>query len=103
MTRYFIMWEVDKSKMPADPKERLGAVMNLMKIAKGNNFKDWGNFGFTGKGYCVLEGTEQDAAIFILKYSAFFRFSEPLPVLTVDQSNEVVEKLVKMATVAPKQ
>ncbi len=104
MARYFVHWEVDRSAMPANPKDRIGVVMNLMKIPREETkIKEWGNFGFNGKGYCVLEGTEQDIATFILKNSPIFKFSEPIPALTVDQSNEVVEKLVKMVMVAPKQ
>ena len=100
MTRYYVTWEVDNSNWPTTPKERIGVLVNLMKMAKEETthgkLKEWGNFSFTRKGYFVLDGAEQDVYAFILKYSPHFKFSEPTPVLTVDQSMEFVEKLAKM-------
>ena len=55
MGRYLSLWEIDKSKIPVDPKERGGGWSLLMAMVKESlekgGTKDWGAFVGETSGY----------------------------------------------------
>ena len=106
MTKYHVLWEIDRSKIPADPKEKISIIMNLLNGAmegkKSGILSDWGSFtNLTG--YFVLNGTDEEVGLFLTKYSSYLKFSQPTLTVSVEQALEIYTKLSKMVTVAPRQ
>ena len=62
MGRYLLLWDIERTRVPLDPKER-GAGFNMLlemvkqDIKKGLT-KDWGVFIGEHTGYSVVEGSE---------------------------------------------
>ncbi len=78
MGKYLILWEVDQTKIPIDPKERGQGWSFLMAmvrqdIEKGIT-KDWGAFVGETKGYVVNEGTELEVMKALQQYVPFCIF-----------------------------
>ncbi|MBW2053447.1 MAG: hypothetical protein JRI85_14585 [Deltaproteobacteria bacterium] len=96
MGKYLVLWEVDQTKIPMDPKERgagWGALMAMVRqdLEKGN-VKDWGAFvGETG-GYNISEGSEVEIMKIHQQYVPFITF-KVYPVATEDQTNEMIKAL----------
>ena len=67
MGRYLLLWEIDMSRAPVDPKERGEAwslFMNMVKEDQKKGIsKDWGAFVAEPNGYAVVEGTEVEVII----------------------------------------
>ena len=57
MPRYLTLWEMDQSKMPVDPKERLALLkkMNDMtkRVLKEHPGAEWGAFVGESKGFSI--------------------------------------------------
>jgi len=96
MGKYLILWEVDQTKIPIDPKERgagWGFLMAMIRqdIKKGLT-KDWGAFVGESKGYAVNEGTELEVMKGLQQYVPFCIFKVH-PISTESQVNEMVAAL----------
>ena len=98
MAKYLALWELDESKIPIDPKERGAGWRALLGLVKqeleGGIVKEWGAFAGESSGYAVYEGTELEVAITLQQYVPFVRFGLH-PILTVGQTDELVEALLK--------
>jgi hypothetical protein len=96
MGKYLVLWEVDQTKIPIDPKERgdgWGFLMAMIRkdIEKGLT-KDWGSFvGETG-GYAVNEGTEVEVMNALQQYVPFCTFKVH-PIASESQVNEMIKGL----------
>ncbi len=96
MGKYLVLWEVDQTKIPVDPKERgdgWGVLMAMIRkdIEKGLT-TDWGSFvGETG-GYAVNEGTEVEVMNGLQQYVPFCTFKVH-PIATESQVNEMLKGL----------
>jgi len=96
MGKYLVLWEVDQTKIPVDPKERGDGWAFLMAmirkdIEKGLT-KDWGSIvGETG-GYAVNEGTEVEVMNGLQQYVPFCIF-KVYPIATESQVNEMLKGL----------
>jgi hypothetical protein len=96
MGKYLVLWEVDQTKIPLDPKERgggWGVLMAMVRqdIEKGIT-KDWGSFVGETAGYFVAEGTELEVMNSIQQYVPFCTF-KAYPIATESQVNEMIKTL----------
>ena len=98
MGKYLLLWEVDWTKIPMDPKER-GAGFNMLlemvkqDIKKGKT-KDWGSFVGEHSGYSVVEGTEEEVMNQLQKFIPFIYFKVH-PIASVTQVEEMINGLTK--------
>ncbi|MBW1860144.1 MAG: hypothetical protein JRI70_08750 [Deltaproteobacteria bacterium] len=98
MGRYLILWEMDKTRIPVDPKERGSgwkALMDMVKkgIEEGST-KDWGKFVGETNGYTIFEGTELEVDIHMQQYVPFAHF-KVYAVASVSQTDQMIEALLK--------
>ena len=96
MAKYLVLWEVDQSKIPIDPKERGEGWTLLMAMVQqdidNGLTKDWGAFVGETSGYSLFEGTELDVMNALQQYVPFCIF-EVRPVATAAQVNEMIKGL----------
>ena len=98
MGKYLLLWEIDRSKVPVNPKERgagWNALMGMIKqdIKKGIN-KDWGAFVGELAGYSVVEGSELEVMNTLQQYTPFVSFKVH-PIASVSQVEEMIKALTK--------
>jgi hypothetical protein len=96
MGKYLVLWEVDHTKIPLNPKERgegWGILMAMVRqdIEKGLT-KDWGSFVGETKGYAINEGTEVEVMKGLQQYVPFCIF-KVFPIATEKQVNEMIKGL----------
>jgi hypothetical protein len=96
MGRYLLLWELNQSLIPVDPKERGGGYKLLMSLVRQDMetgvTKDWGCFVGEKFGYCVVEGTEVDVMNMVQKYSPYVIF-QTHPVASEEQVNEMINAM----------
>ena len=96
MGKFLVLWEVDQTKIPIDPKERgdgwslLMAMVN-QDVEKGIT-KDFGAFVGENNGYSVHEGTELELMNTLAQYVPFCIFKVH-PVASESQVNEMIKGL----------
>jgi hypothetical protein len=85
MTKYLVLWEHWEGSGDALP--------DVKEDIKKGIFKDWGMFATGGRGYCILEASnELELSQILLKYRKYdVRAISAEPILSVDQ----IEKLRK--------
>lgn len=96
MGKYLLLWSLDGSRVPTDPKERgagWGLLMDMVKqdLEKGIS-KDWGSFPGEGRGYAVVEGSHVDIMHMTQQYAPYVLF-ETHPVSTVSEVDELIKSL----------
>lgn len=96
MARYMVLWEVDTSRTPEDPKEKKAQLRGfgdvVVKQMKEGRIKDWGVFGGEMRGFTIFEGSIADLHLFNTMWLPFVRF-EVNQIMTVDEVNKVAEAL----------
>jgi hypothetical protein len=96
MGRYLVLWEVDRTRIPVDPRERGRGWAELMgsvrKHIEQGLFKSWGAFVGEESGYIVCEGDEVDLMKALQKYVPFVRF-KLRPLASEEQINRMIEGL----------
>ena len=96
MGKYLLLWQLDKSKVPVDPKERGTGWTGLMTMVKRDLkkgiSKDWGAFIGEGRGYCIVEGDEAEISLMTQQYIPIVNF-ETHPVMSVSQVEEMLNAL----------
>ena len=89
MAKYLLLWEMDMSRLPVDPQERLAGEIKLLTMIKGDlesgRLKDWGVFPGGNAGYAIMEGTDQDVLLGAEKYTPYAKFKAST-VLSIDQA-----------------
>ena len=99
MAKYLILWEVDPSRAPEDPKERGGAWSLMLDMIKQDmkegTMTDWGSFVGEGSGYAVAE--QQDEVELSKNLQRFFPYVTFMvkPVMTVEQTAEMAKALTE--------
>ena len=97
MAKYINLWEMDSSKMPADPKERAALMGKLGEMTKKmldeGQITDWGLFAGGGAGYGISEGTEADVYKRCMQFAPYIKFHAH-PVLSIDEMSEVMKSLM---------
>jgi hypothetical protein len=91
-----MLWELDRTKIPADPKERAAAwttLTNLVRqdLSEGRS-ESWGAFVGEMKGYCLVEGEEIDVLKMVQQYTPYVYF-QPHPVATIDTIETMLKQL----------
>jgi hypothetical protein len=96
MPRYLVLWEVDQTKIPINPKEVGAGWAALMKVVRQDHekgiMKDWGAFIGEARGYDVLEGSELDVMKTIQQYVPFVKVRAH-PLASEKQVNELIKGL----------
>lgn len=99
MTKFFVLWEVDRSSLPATPKEKIGIIMSLCnkvkEDVKSGLLADWGSFS-NNSGYFIFNGTDEDVCLYLIKYTTFLKFSKPTIIISIDQAIESYGKLAQL-------
>jgi len=98
MGKYLYLWEIDRTKVPIDPKERgfgFNMLMEMVKedIKKGIT-KDWGVFVGEHSGYSIVEGTEVELMKQIQQYTPFVYFKVH-PIGSIAQVEEMIKAMTK--------
>ena len=96
MAKYLILWEVDPSRAPEDPKER-GEGWTLMldmikEDIKEGTMIDWGSFVGEGSGYAVAEQDEVELSKNLQRYFPYVSFTVK-SVMSVEQTAEMAKAL----------
>ena len=96
MGKYLVLWEIDQSKIPLDPKERgegWGLLMAMVKqdIEKGIT-KDFGAFLGENNGYSINEGTELEILNALNQYVPYCIFKVH-PIASESEVNEMIKGL----------
>ena len=96
MGKYLLLWEVDRARIPTDPKERgagWGLLMAMVRqdIEKGVS-KDWGAFVGETNGYAIAEGTELEILNMTAQYGPYVSFKVH-PIASESQVNDMIKGL----------
>jgi hypothetical protein len=97
MGKFLVLWEVDTTRIPANPKElyeNWTMMLNLVKKDMESGLEDWGMFAGRLSGYSINVGSEQEIALRVTKYVPYIKF-KVYPVITVDQVLENITTLSK--------
>ena len=96
MGRYLVIWEVEKSHIPLDPKERADSFALLMAMTKQDIekglIKEWSVEVGGGRGYNFVEGTEIEVSNMIQQFVPYIN-TQVVPIATFSQTEEVVKAL----------
>ena len=95
MAKFLILWESDTTRMPESPEEQMvlfNRLMNMVDEDFKSGMLDWGEFVGGGAGYVISEGTEQELALALMKYSPYMKFKVH-PVLSVSQIEEIMKAM----------
>jgi hypothetical protein len=93
-----MLWEIDWTKVPVNPKERGAGWSLLLEMVKEDMkkglTKDWGTFIGELGGYAVNEGSELEVMNAVQRYTPFVRFKVH-PIGSVNQAEEMIKALTK--------
>ena len=96
MGKYLVLWKMDKTRLPVNPRERASGFAPLVAMVKQSiemgKVKDWGAFAGQGRGYEVFEGTELELELQIQQYVPFVDF-KVYPLLSLDQIDEMIRAM----------
>jgi hypothetical protein len=98
MGKYLLLWEIDWTKVPVNPKERgvgFSMLLEMVKqdIKKGIT-KDWGAFVGEHSGYSVVEGSEIEIMNQLQQFTPFVYFKVH-PIASVSQVEEMITTMTK--------
>ena len=78
MGKYLILWQIDQSKIPLDPKQRGEGWGFLLSMVKQDLEKristDWGAFVGEAGGYTIMEGSEVEVMKAMQQYVPYCTF-----------------------------
>jgi hypothetical protein len=98
MARFLMLWELDRTKIPADPKERAAGWTTLTDFVRQDLdkgvIKDWGIFVGEMKGYCVAEGDEFTVAMMVQQYTPYVYF-QSFPLTTIDTTETMLKQMAR--------
>lgn len=95
MAKFLILWELDTTRVPESPEEQMvlfNRLMNMVDVDFKSGMIDWGEFVGGHTGYAINEGTEQELALALMKYSPYIKFKVH-PVLSAIQIEENMKAL----------
>jgi hypothetical protein len=96
MGKYLVLWEIDRSRVPVDAKERGTAWALLMEMVKkdikAGITKDWGAFVGETNGYTIGEGTEVEIGNTLMQYAPYVTFKTH-PIASVAQVGDIIKKM----------
>ena len=89
MGKYLVLWELDNTRIPIDPKERGEAYGLFMAMVRQDIEK---GFVGEGNGYTVAEGTELEVMKTLEQYVPYCRYKIH-PIASESQVNQLVKAL----------
>lgn len=96
MGKYLVLWEVDRGRIPVDPKERGGGWSLLMSMVgqdlERGIVKDWGAFSGENRGYSIYDSSKIDLMNSLQQYVPFCSFKVH-PISSIGEVNEMIEVL----------
>jgi hypothetical protein len=96
MAKYLVLWEMDTSRTPEDPKAKKaqfrGFGETVVKQLKEGAVKEWGLFAGEMCGYTIFEGSTVDLQIFNAMWVPFVKF-KAREVMRIDEVNKATEAL----------
>jgi hypothetical protein len=96
MAKYFMLWEVDPSKVPVNAKERGAAWLAMTNMIKQDmkegKITDWGCFAAETNGYAVSTQTDVELAKNLQRFFPMVTFKVH-QVVSLDQVAEVAKSL----------
>ena len=96
MGKQLVLWEVDRSRVPVDAKERDAAWGLMMEMVKkdiqAGISKDWGSFVGAINGYTITEGTEVEIGNMLMQYTPYVSFKTH-PIASVAQVGDIIKKM----------
>lgn len=96
MARYLMLWELDRTRIPADPQDRAAAWMTLTNMVRqdlGEGLTEsWGAFVGEMKGYCLVKGNEMDIATMVQKYTPYVYF-KTFPVANIEMIDTMLKQM----------
>lgn len=101
MAKFYIKWRLESTKIPVNAEERTRGHLSMLEMVKADMktgaTKDWGCAAGGDFGYSISEAANE-AELFtgLIKYVPYVHF-EVVPVLTVDQTIESINKAVAAA------
>jgi hypothetical protein len=98
MPKYFMTWEMDASKMPADPKERMTLLMKLSDMThqglKERRIIDWGVAIGENTGYSISEGDWQDIVKGTMQFAPYVKF-KVYQVASLDEMTALMKSMMQ--------
>lgn len=96
MTKFLTLWETDMSRVPENPEEQMSFFTKLMNMVKedmeSGTTKDFGFFLSGNEGYSIDEGTEEEIALTVMKYSPYVK-CKVYPILSVSHIESIMKTL----------
>jgi hypothetical protein len=96
MARYLVLWEVDASRTPEDPKAKKAQFQGfgeaVVKQIKEGVSKDWGLFAGEMSGFTIFEGSAVDLHTFNTQWVPFVKFTTK-EIMTIDEVNKSTKAL----------
>jgi hypothetical protein len=88
MAKYMVLWEVDTSRTPEDPKtkksQHLAAQEVVMKNLREGAIKEWGCFAGQWSGYLIFEGTAVELHTLVGTWIPFSKCRQVSEVISID-------------------
>jgi len=98
MGKYLLLWEVDTTRLPVNPKDRGAGWNALMETVKQDMkkgiTKDWGAFVGELRGYSIGEGSELELMNSLQQYSPFVHFKVH-PIASLSQVEDMIKGMIK--------
>jgi hypothetical protein len=92
MARYLMLWELERARIPVDPKERAAVWTTLVDMVKEGRSESWGQFVGEMKGYCLVSGSEMDIAMMVQRYTPYVYFKTS-QVVTIDDIEATLKQM----------
>ena len=96
MAKFLLLWKMDHTKIPIDPKERAAGWKPLMDMVKQDLekgvTKEWGVFAGEPRGFWVVEGTVAEVDSLAQQYVPFAEF-ETHPLVSMSEVDEMIERM----------
>jgi hypothetical protein len=98
MGKYLLLWEVARTTIPVNPKERGAGFNMLLEMVKQDMkkglTKDWGAFVGEHRGFSVVEGNEVEILNQVQRFTPFVYFTVH-PIASLAQIEEMTAVLTK--------
>jgi len=100
MPRYISLWEMDTSRMPSDPKERLALLQKMIDMTKQslkeNPGSQWGTFVGENKGFSLSsEGGTWQGMMKIQQMFAPYVHSKVYQAASIEEAEEVLKSMMQ--------
>jgi len=96
MAKYMVLWEVDTSKTPEDPKAKKAQQLRFQELVvkqlKEGVIKEWGQFVGEVYGYAINECSAVDLHTLTTMWVPFVKF-QVREIMTINEVNKATKAL----------